>query len=87
MLPASTMPITTAGTTDGEWTGTAQVNLPAAARSVQVVLNNVLQAYSSPNGTALIEKKDVGITIIIPEPTSMLAVAGLSMLAVRRRMA
>lgn len=81
------MPVTTAGNAGGEWTGLAQVNLPAAAQSVQVVLNNVLQAYSNPNGTALIEKKDVGITIIIPEPTSMLAVAGLSMLCVRRRMA
>lgn len=87
MVANPTMPVTTAGNADGEWTGLAQVNLPAAAQSVQVVLNNVLQAYSSPNGTALIEKKDVGITIIIPEPTSMLAVAGLSMLAFRRRMA
>jgi hypothetical protein len=87
MVANPVMPVTTAGTADGEWTGVAQVNLPTAARSVQVVLNNVLQAYSSPNGTALIEKKDVGITIIIPEPTSMLALAGLSMLAVRRRLA
>lgn len=82
------MPVTTAGSAAGEWDGLATVNLPAAAQSVQVVLNNVLQAYSNPNGTALIEKKDVGITItLFPEPTSMLGLAGLSMLGVRRRQA
>lgn len=79
------MPVTTAGSAQGEWSGTAVVTLPKAAQSVQVVLNNVLQAYSNPNGTALIEKKDVGITILIPEPTSMLGLTGLSMLCIRRR--
>lgn len=82
-----TMPVTTAGSAEGEWSGSAVVTLPAAARSVQVVLNNVLQAYSSPNGTSLIEKKDVGITILIPEPASMLGLTGLAMLCVRRRIA
>jgi hypothetical protein len=87
MAANPTMPVTTAGTADGEWTGLASVVLPSAAHSVQVVLNNVLQAYSSPNGAALIEKKDVGITIVIPEPTSLFSVAGLSMLVGRRRKA
>ncbi len=83
-----TMPVTTAGTADGEWAGNAVVTLPASAHSVQVVLNNVLQAYSNPNGTSLIEKKDVGIIItLFPEPTSLMALSGLSMLAVRRRQA
>lgn len=82
------MPVTTAGNAEGGWSGNAIVTLPSAAKSVQVVLNNVLQAYSNPNGTALIEKKDVGITItLFPEPTSLLALSGLSMLAVRRRQA
>lgn len=85
MAANPTMPVTTAGNAGSGWDGTASVTLPAKAHSVQVVLNNVLQAYSSPNGNALIEKKDFGITILLPEPTSLMGLAGLSLLAARRR--
>lgn len=74
------------GSDGGQWTIQVVRNLPNGWRRIQIILNNVLQATSVPGGVAQIEKKVGGITITIPEPTSMsLALAGLGALVIRRR--
>ncbi|MGF1635036.1 MAG: PEP-CTERM sorting domain-containing protein [Phycisphaerae bacterium] len=79
----------------GIWEGIIDVDLPAGVSRIQVVLNNVLQATSGPQGTAIIEKKAFGggdgpeaglvLGIVIPEPTSaMVLVSGLGFGLLRR---
>lgn len=78
---------------NGEWTDALTVNLPTPARSVVIILNNNLHAGSNVlNGSATITKKFVdggdqpGLSIIIPEPTTITAgLAALGMLVRRRR--
>lgn len=70
----------------GNWIGSVSVNLPAAARSISITINNTLQAHSNVGGSALIQKKEVDITINVPEPTTLAAVfGGLGFAAIRRR--
>jgi hypothetical protein len=82
-----------AGNAQGSWTLDPVVTLPTGVNRIQIVLNNNLQAYSAANGTALIQKKllggpdDPGITIVLPEPTTLTALAGLSLIGLRRRKA
>jgi hypothetical protein len=87
-------PITSPG--DGEWNAKMVVKIPAGfqAKSIQLVMNNVLQATSSQGGTAFIEKKVLGsnedgpgvrIRILVPEPTTMTAIAGASLVMLRRK--
>jgi hypothetical protein len=87
------MPVSvTNGSVDGEWRAMMAVPVPAnfQAKSLQVVLNNVLQATSGANSTSFIEKKVIGdpgvrIRILVPEPTTMTAMAGTGLLMLRRR--
>ncbi|HEY0010179.1 MAG TPA: PEP-CTERM sorting domain-containing protein [Tepidisphaeraceae bacterium] len=79
---------------EGRWTGDFSINLPAGIRSVQVVLNNVLQVTSTAGGSAFIQKTEVGqpasgapqfeISVVVPEPAS-LGLLGLTGLALLRR--
>ena len=72
----------------GNWTGGVTVTLPASARSISITINNTLQAHSNPGGSALIQKKEVDITINTPEPATLAAVfSGLGFAAIRRRKA
>ncbi len=87
------MPISVAnGSVDGEWRAMMAVPVPEGfeAKSLQLVLNNVLQATSGPNSTSFIEKKVIGdpgvrIRILVPEPATMTAMAGVGLLMLRRR--
>ena len=72
------------------WFATAVIDLTGLdATSVDVVLNNTLQAVTdSPGSTASITKKDVqvSVTTVIPEPgTLVLASLGISLILVPRR--
>ncbi|GIW75406.1 MAG: hypothetical protein KatS3mg104_0469 [Phycisphaerae bacterium] len=78
----------------GTWEGIYTINLPAGVTSIQVVLNNILQATSTAGGTAFIQKKVVGgpssgddqIEVVIPEPASLsLLFFGAAGLLGRRR--
>lgn len=89
----------TLGTSSGDWDGKFEITLPAGTTSVQVVLNNILQATSTANGTSFIEKKVLGgpdngdpqfkIDVVVPEPTSagMMVLGGAAVLLRRRRKA
>ncbi|MFT3788184.1 MAG: PEP-CTERM sorting domain-containing protein [Tepidisphaeraceae bacterium] len=93
------MPVSvTNGSVDGEWTATMMVSVPAnfQATSLQIVMNNVLQATSGTNSTSFIEKKvlgsgtDPGVKIRIfqpdvPEPTTLTALGGVALLVLRRK--
>jgi len=80
----------------GTWDGTFTIDLPAGVTSVQVVLNNILQATSTAGGSAVIQKKGLGgpgngdaqfvIEAIIPEPTtlSLLFIGGAALLRRQR---
>jgi hypothetical protein len=83
---------------DGEWNAKMLVKIPAGfqAKSIQLVMNNVLQATSSAGGTAFVEKKVLGsnedgpgvrIRILVPEPTTLTAVAGAGLVLLRRKRA
>jgi hypothetical protein len=97
-----TMPVFghTGQVVQGEWTGQAGVTFDGkTAQSIKIILNNVLQAISGPNGTALIQKKLVddpdgpgpGIEIVganlvyAPEPASLAAIGGAVLLVLVRR--
>ncbi len=82
---------------NGTWDGDFVINLPTGVTSVQVVLNNILQATSTASGTSFIQKKVVGtpggdtpqfkIDLIVPEPTSLsfLGLGGIALLRRSRR--
>lgn len=78
----------------GTWEGIYTINLPSGVTSIQIVLNNILQATSTAGGTAFIQKKVVGgpgeddpqIEVVIPEPASLgLLLFGAAGLLRRRR--
>ncbi len=80
----------------GTWDGNFSIDLPDGVTSVQVVLNNILQATSGTGGSAFIQKKGVGdpadgdaqflIEAVVPEPASIsLLVLGGGALLLRRR--
>lgn len=80
----------------GTWDGTFTIDLPAGVTSVQVVLNNILQASSTAGGTAFIQKKELGgpgngdpqfeIDVVVPEPTTLgLLFVGAAALLRRQR--
>lgn len=72
----------------GNWIGTVTVSLPAAARSVSITINNTLQAHSNAGASALIQKKEVDITVNTPEPAMFATIfGGLGFVAARRRKA
>jgi hypothetical protein len=86
------MPISAAGAASGLWSGTMGVQLPDAVTTIRLVINNILQATSSPTGTAQIEKKtfgsDIVVELFIPEPGTITALVGLGgLLLARRRVA
>jgi hypothetical protein len=92
MLTTPSMPISvTNGAVSGLWSGLLTTTLPNGTRRIQVVMNNILQATSGPNGTATIAKKSAGVELqlIIPEPAiaGTVILAGLGMLTRRRRSA
>lgn len=68
-------------TGNGTWGGVYTVNLPAGVSSVQIVMNNIMQATTSGQGsTAYIEKKVIGpgnqdptftLDVFVPEPASL----------------
>lgn len=84
---------------DGTWDGTFYIDLPEGVTSVQLVLNNILQATSSANGTSFIEKKYVGdpgdpgnptgpmfkLEVQVPEPASLSLIAMLGGALLRRQ--
>ena len=101
LTPTPSMPVIGAAGTAaaGEWTGKLSIDFGGkTAQHIRIVLNNILQAYSNVGGSALIQKKAVddptgngpGIEIIsvnnnVPEPTTIVALAGLGAIAVVRR--
>jgi hypothetical protein len=80
-------PVSTTTSIDGDWTGTMTVDLPPGVTSVQIVLNNVLQATSGAGSTSFIEKKNAGveITLVIPEPATLSLIGFGTLLLGRRR--
>lgn len=77
----------------GTWDGDFVITMPAGVTSVQVVLNNILQATSTVGGTSFIQKKELGqagtdpqfkVDVILPEPSS-LSFLGLGAIALLRR--
>ncbi|MDB5326462.1 MAG: hypothetical protein JWM57_2031 [Phycisphaerales bacterium] len=74
----------------GTWKASYVLTLPAGVASVQIVLNNNLQASSTPSTTSFIQKKSISITVVdpaVPEPASlgMITISGITLL--RRRWA
>ncbi len=79
------------------WTGSASVNVADALAANNITgkatkatfsMDNVLLAFSQPGSLALIKKKQIGgttVTIIVPEPAALTALAGVSALSLRRR--
>jgi hypothetical protein len=79
------------------WTGSASIDIAGAlaaanidgkATRVTYSMDNALFASSEPGTVAFIKKKTVdglSITVIVPEPTTLAAIAGLGALALRRR--
>ena len=69
-----------------------------SAQTIRIVVNNILQAFSNPNGSAIIQKKLIadpdgdgpGIEIIsgspaVPEPATLAALGGIAAIALVRR--
>lgn len=84
----------------GEWTGTLSIDFAGnTAQRIRIALNNILQAYSTPGGSAIIQKKAIddpdgdgpGLEIVsvnqnhLPEPTTFVALAGLAAIGVIRK--
>lgn len=90
-----------AGTANsGAWSGDLSIDFGNDnPQRIRIVLNNILQAFSNAGGTALIQKKAVtdpdgdgpGIAIIpfnennLPEPTTLVALAGLTAVGIIRK--
>jgi len=74
---------------EGIWTASVQINIAAFnVNSVQVVMDNILQAASSGGNTDLaqISKTGFGLDAVVPEPTGIaLALVGGASLLLRRR--
>jgi hypothetical protein len=87
LLVNPAMPVSSATSAAGNWDGMMMIDIPAGVQSVRLVMNNILQATSSPGGTSIIDKKAQGIdiTVIIPEPASFATILGGSLMALRRR--
>jgi hypothetical protein len=68
-------------TGNGTWEGVYTINLPDGVTSVQIVMNNIMQAVTTGQGsTANIEKKVIGpgtqsptftLDVFVPEPASL----------------
>jgi hypothetical protein len=79
------------------WSGSATINIAAAlaannvsgkATKVTYSMDNALYAQSEPGTVAFIKKKTLdglSITVVVPEPATFTAIAGVSALALRRR--
>lgn len=93
------MPVSvTNGSVDGQWSATMLIPVPDnfEARSLQIVMNNVLQATTATGGTAFIEKKVLGVgsepglgihILVTPEPATLSTLALAVPLMLRRRRA
>lgn len=81
-IPAITL---TSG--QGVFSGTTTITLPAGVTRARLQLSDTISAIADPGSSSLIQIKDaeLGIVTAIPEPTSMLALAGVSMLLRRSR--
>jgi hypothetical protein len=82
-----TFPLGTNSFTSGLWNGYSSVTLPNGWTKVQVVANNILQTQAGSNSSSEIDKKDVIISVIVPEPGTigLLTIAGAMFLMRRSR--
>ena len=76
------------GDGDGTWKAVYFLTLPSGTDSIQLVLNNILQATSTSGTTSFIQKKSVEITVTTPTPEpatlGLAAIAGVGLLRRRR---
>lgn len=90
LVASPAMPVSTTTAVAGPWTGQLHLDIPTGVRSLQIVMNNILQATSFANGTSLIDKKNTGVEIevVIPEPaTAAVLLGGAGLMLIRRRKA
>jgi hypothetical protein len=88
-----TSPARPTGESSGTWHASLFYNLlplPGDVTSVQLVLNNVLQASAGTETTSFIQKKAVTLTVndpVIPEPASLavISVGGMVLFCRRRK--